>query len=461
MKYRAEPYQLAAIRFICERPAAGLFADPGAGKTAVTLAAFSVLRRAGLAKKALVIAPRLVCSNVWPQEIEKWKQFRGLKTRFLHGPKKAELLAEPAADLTLINPEGVQWLIDELAKTRRFPPWDFLIIDESSKFKNGHSKRFKALKRILKTFDRRLLLTGTPAPNGLMDLWAQIYLLDGGRALGRNMFVYRQEFFWNSSPTPMFQRWEPKPNSEERIYRAVGPLVLRIDESIFPDLPQLVFRDVWFDLGDRVQAQYKEMEKTFLLALGDGESMLIDSAAGMYSACRQFSGGRIYAENKQVQKIHKGKQEALKETVDELLGKPALVAYQYRHDLDAIRETLGDIPAIGGGVAAADAARHVEGWNVGQIPLLAVHPDSMAHGLNLQRGGNDVIFYTLPNNLENYQQLIKRLHRRGVVGRVRVHRLLARGTIDHAIAASLSSKGQTQAALLAALRDYRVNMSRG
>jgi hypothetical protein len=471
MHYRAETYQQAAIRFICDHPACGIFADPGAGKTAATLAAFKLLRSCGKARRLLIIAPRLVCYNVWPNEVAKWDQFEGITTAIIHGDEKAQrifqMVADPAhaPDVTLVNPEAVDYLLSFFPEswfTRKSGPpvpwpWDMLVVDESSKFKNPSSVRFKALKKYHRLFPRRVLLTGTPAPNGLHDVWSQIYLLDSGESLGKNITTYRARYFQNVAPPgARFQRWALTRGSAEAIYQKIAHMVLRIDEAMFPDLPELMIHDIAVALPERARAVYKSMERDLFAEL-DGNMMLADSGAGKYALCRQMAGGRFYHPNGSgaVEKLHAEKLEALVDLADELQGKPLLVAYYYRHDLDALRAEWPTIPVIGAETSTGETGRLLAQWNAGELPLLAVHPDSMAHGLNMQSGGNDVCFYTLPTNLENYQQLIKRLHRRGVRGQVRVHRIVASGTIDEAVVTALGRKASEQKNLMDAIREYR------
>lgn len=463
MHYRAETYQQVAIRFICDHPACGIFADPGGGKTAATLAAFKLLRGAGIVRHALIVAPRLVCYNVWPAEVAKWEQFDGITTTILHGPDKAARLAallfdDEIPDVTLINPEGLQWMVSELAQRRKGPwPWDMLIVDESSKFKSPSAVRFKLLKRHHALFRRRVILTGTPIPNGLHDLWSQVYLLDSGATLGKTITEYRSRYFVNTAPPGVrFQRWEPRPGAADEINRLIAPFILRIDESIFPDLPDLLVHDIPVTLPDDARTVYDSMERA-LMAEIDGGIVLADSQAGKFSLCRQMAAGCFYdPESGDVRTLHTEKVEALDNLVDELQGKPLLIAYYYRHDLAALRKWHPGLPAIGAETSAEEIGRLLTEWNAGRLPLLAVHPDSMAHGLNMQSGGNDLCFFTLPQSLENYQQLIKRLHRRGVRGQVRVHRIVAVRTLDEAVVATLGRKANEQKKLMDAIREYRV-----
>ena len=448
MRYKAEPYQLEGIKFLCEHPQGGLFADPGTGKTGMTLAAFSALKKAGRVNRALVIAPRLVCHNVWPNEIKKFDQFRHLKTSLFHGENKDKHVIhefiDPKADLVLTSPESLPWLLEMLPSewfTRKNNalrwPWDVLIIDESSKFKSHKAVRNKVLKPYLNLFSTRWILTGTPAPHSLMDLWAQMYIVDQGQTLGLNITSFRNTYCQLTNP----KHWtyELLPGVDKVIHEKVSPYVIRFDETLFK-LPERVVNDVKISLNASARKIYDKMEKK-LFAEIDGELVEAPGQSSNYLLCRQIANGRMYDPDdiqpnedepdrgRKVHKIHADKIEALNDILDELQGKPALIAYYFRHDLTALKSALerrypkiGACPFIGAGVNVTTANKHIDDWNNRRLPVLVVHPASLAHGLNLQAGGNDLIFFSLTDVLEDYQQLIKRLHRRGVQGQVRIHR---------------------------------------
>lgn len=484
MKYKAEPYQLEGIRFLCEHSQAGLFADPGTGKTGMTLAAFTALKKAGRVNRALVIAPRLVCHNVWPCEVSKFEQFKHLKTVLFHGEGKDKNVihefVEPKADLVLTSPESLRWLLELLPlrwftrqKNRLTWPWDVLIVDESSKFKNHKAVRNKSIQPYLGLFSTRWILTGTPTPHSLIDLWAQMYLIDLGNTLGKNITTFRRQYC--QLKNPKHWTYELLPGADKTIHDRVSPYVIRFDETLFK-LPERVVNDVKVKLHDRARKIYDSMQKQFFAEL-DGETVFAPKNSSKYLLCRQIANGRMYDpggvqfdgdqrvdRGKKVYKIHSEKLEALDNILDELQGKPALVAYYFRHDLNALTSHLerrypriGSCPYIGAGVDVKTANKHLEQWNKGKLPVLVVHPASLAHGLNLQAGGNDLIFYSLTDVLEDYQQLIKRLHRRGVNGQVRIHRIIAKNTIDEGVIDGLNSKAQTQNALLEAVKAYRAS----
>jgi len=480
-KYKAEPYQMEGIRFICDRPHCGLFADPGAGKTGMTLAAFIALKKAGLASRMMVVAPRLVVHNVWPKEIQKFEQFSHLKVQLFHGEGKDIHLfhefIDPQADVVLVNPEGLKWLFKclkaEWFTRKRNPlwwPWDVLVVDESTKFKSHQAGRFKDLKKFLGMFTRRIILTGTPTPNSLMDLWSQVYILDQGATLGTGIGRFRESYF--KIDNPKFFTWKVQDWAVPVIYEKIAPLVLRFDSATFSHLPDLVFNDVTVTMNPKAQKVYDDMERSLFTEL-DGNQVTALNGSSKYLLCRQMASGRFYDPDttqpdtdvddrgRKVHTLHREKLEALDGILDELWGKPALVSYFFRHDLTALKAhlekkfKLDRVPFIGAGASVADINRNIELWNKGQLPVLVVHPQSMAHGLNLQAGGNDLVFYSLTDNLEDYQQLIKRIHRRGVQGQVRVHRIITEGTLDVAVVNRLNHKAQDQKALLDFLNEYK------
>lgn len=488
MKYVAEPYQRVGIKFLVDHPCCGLLADPGTGKTSMLLAAFTAMQKAGWVRRALIVAPRLVCHNVWPQEIEKFDQFRHLKVAMFHGENKDLNLMhefiEPKADIVLTSPQTLKWLLAMLPlkwftrkRNQLHWPWDTLGVDESSKFKAHGSVRFKTFKPYLGLFNRRVILTGTPTPHSLHDLWSQMYLVDQGETFGRTVTAFRNKYFQYDNPD--YYTYKLLPGAEQAIHARLAPHVLRFDESVF-QLPERVINDVRITLGDKARKTYDEMQRMMFTEI-DRVGVSAPNQSSKYLLCRQIANGRMYdpdqvqpdgddstSHGRKVHRIHAEKLEALDNILDELQGKPVLIAYYFRHDLTALQahlerrfgKRLGECPFIGSGVTVATANRHIEDWNNRRLPVLVVHPQSLAHGLNLQAGGNDLVFYGLTDNLEDYQQLIKRLHRRGVKGQVRIHRLIATKTVDEAIIKRLNSKAMGQTALLDAVKAYRAEHTR-
>lgn len=460
MNFNPHKYQADCIDFLHRRPCAGVFADPGLGKTAMVLQLLDDLYWTTKGPRALIIAPLRVVYSVWPAEIRKWGFQNHLTYSILHGGHK-QLHARDDTVIHLLNVENIFWLFDGFVP---LPKYDVLVIDESSKFKNWSSKRTKLLKKHLDAFDRRIILTGTPSPNSLMDLYSQCFIVDGGKALGRNITAYRNRFFYPST-FRNFTEWQPKSGSDQLIQRAIAPLVNRIDAETNLDLPPLVNHTIKIDLPAGLQKTYDGFEKQ-LFAEIENEQFALSSAAAAYNTCRQFANGRMYrppeplslaakGPDRQVLQLHSLKVEALKELIGELQGKPLLVAYHYQHDLAQLRAEFGNkIPVIGGGTTAKQGGEIISRWNAGEIPLLLGHPQSMGHGVNLQQGGRDIAWFSVTDNLENYIQFNRRIYRQGAPGVTRVHHLIMHKTVDEAIMARLKSKDKSQRALLDALAQY-------
>ena len=359
------------------------------------------------------------------------------------------------------------------------------MVDESSLFKNPDAHRFQALRAISDQFAYKSLLSGTPSPNGLMDLWAQMYLLDEGRALGASISAYRDRYFNKGFRG---DSWHTKDGAKEAIYAAIAHLAHRLDEKDHLDLPDLVINDIWIDLNTKAMKGYKKLEKDLFVELdasrvkalqedsrvpsdadpeGPQCGVVIGSAAAKYLNCRGYSNGGIYEtpedaesiDDRITHHIHTDKVKALTELIGELQGKPLIVAYQFKHDLERIRKILPKAPVINGSVDANASLGLINAWNAGEINVLLVQPQSLSHGVNMQAYGNDICWFGLTDNLEIYLQLIKRLHRQGVKGTVRIHRLLCRGTVDEAIRERLEDKDASQQALLRALKNYRRSLA--
>ena len=454
MKFAPHSYQRRGATFLVQNAEAALFYDPGLGKTAVVLTALNALRGAGAVRKALVVAPLRVAYLVWSQigELGKWDDFRGLSVALLHGPRKAEALAQDA-DLYVINYDGLAWLTENgrLADLLKRGV-DVLVLDELSKVKHPKTQRFRALKPWLGRFKRRIGLTGTPVSNGLLDLFGQCYCLDLGRALGRFITHYRQAYF---VPTGFGNyTWVPQRDAEARIFAAIAPLAQSLRATDALDLPELVERDVFVELPTEARRVYAELERELLTVIDDVTVTAANRAVAL-GKCRQVCGGALYhGDERAWLDVHAAKLEALTDLVDELQGAPLIVAYEYQHELARLRATFGArTPALGGGVSMRDTTAAINAWNAGEVPILLAHPAAAGHGLNLQRGGSHVCWFTLTYDLELYDQLIRRIWRQGSVApRVIVHRLLARGTVDGVVRDVLARKRGGQDALFDALR---------
>lgn len=452
MKWEPHGFQIDAAKFMVGQGSGGLLLDPGLGKTSITLAAFKALKAKHHVNRMLVIAPLRPAQSTWPQEVRKWDEFGWMNMRILHGPDKLAALHDMTADVHVINPEGLPWLTKVLSKEKWWP-WEMLVVDESTKFKHTRSLRFKLLKPMLPRFKRRYILTGSPAPNGLMDLFGQIYLLDLGGSLGQFITHYRLNYFQQSGY--MGYDWTPQAGADERIYKKISPLVKRMSAADYLTLPPLIDSTLEVELPAEAQRAYLEMEKLMVASLKD-ETVLAANAAAATNKCRQIANGGIYHEDgESFTHIHDEKADAVADLVEQLQGKPALVAYEYKHDLERLRRRLGEaVPHIGGGVPPSRFREIEQAWNRGEIPILLAQPQSVAHGLNLQGTGAAIIWHSIPWDLEIYEQFVRRVWRQGQKERVFNYHIVAKGTVDEAVMKALRSKDKTQKKLLNALRDY-------
>lgn len=448
MKVKLYDYQQTALDFCMKRLytegklGAGLFLDPGLGKTLITLALMERLRDLGEVQNVLLVAPLRVCKLVWGQEIAKWGF--DFDTNMLCQRVKAGL--KQTAFIDLMNPESLHHLEKECHR------WDMIVIDESTKFKNWSSKRTRMLRKMIPNFDKRLELTGTPAPNSLADLHAQMYMLDNGEALGRNVTVFRSIYMrqggWQG------RQWMLRENQQDAIQEKVAPICLRLDAETCLDMPELVVNDVYCELPPKCVTQYKQLKKELLAQLETG-NILAQNAASAYMKMKQFANGRMYDSERKVHLVHTEKQEMLYDLVDELGGKPVLLFYQFAHDLEAIKKKYPKAPVLNGKTTSAEAEKMVKDFNDGKVRVFPVQVQAASHGLNLQNACNDVIYYGLNDSLEIYDQSFRRVYRNGVTGyQVRIHRLLTRGTVDEVILSRLQCKDQTQRQFLNALKSH-------
>lgn len=441
-------YQQYCIDRIISDPAIGLFLDMGLGKTAITLMAIKKLKyEYWRSAKVLVIAPKKVAESTWSREAAKWSELSCLRFSFVLGSAEKRLKAlKTPADIYMINRENVMWLVDYY---RNAWPFDTVIIDESSSFKNHQAKRFKALKAVRSKISRIVLLTGTPTSRGLMDLWTQVYLLDCGKRLGRNITAYREAFFVpdKRNRTTIFS-YAPKDGAEETIYKAVGDICVSMKAEDYLELPELVYNDIPVQLDTAAQKAYDRLERDTLLPVDD-TVITAGSAAVLRGKLLQLCNGAVYDEDKNVMEIHNCKIEALLETVEQLNGQHAIICYNFQHDkvrlLDALRATQLTVKVYEGKTEEDE-------WNAGNIDLLLVQPASCGYGLNLQDGGHHIIWFGLTDSLELYQQTNKRLHRQGQPFPVIVHHLLVQGGTDEDVIKSLSGKADVQNSLLEALK---------
>ena len=455
-------YARRAVKFLLEHAAAGLLLDPGLGKTSITLAAFKILKREGLASRMLVVAPRRVCHLVWPKEVAKWLDFNELKIVVLHGAKKEQRLDEDA-DIYVINPEGLKWLLETGKKRLSRLGIDTLCIDESSKFKRSDTQRFKTLRPFLPKFRRRWILTGSPAPNGLLDLFGQVYILDLGNALGEFVTHYRANYF---SPTGFGGfTYKIDEGGEKTIYKKLKNLCLRMDAEDYLELPQVIPNKIEVELPEEARRVYDELEDEMYTVLQNEAEIVAVSAGVLTTKLSQVAnGGLYYGEGdvgekvrRRTQVLHEEKSEALADLVEELNGQPLLVAYEYGHDLERLLKTFGkSTPYIGGGVTDKQAAKIELAWNAGDIPLLLGQPAAMGHGLNFQEGNcAHVAWYSIIWDYELYDQFNRRVRRQGnKAKRVFLHHFVAKDTVDEVKLQTLGWKHRTQKKLLDALRTY-------
>ena len=441
-----KPYQFEAVKFLLSNCSAGIFLDPGMGKTSTTLTAIDVMKRKGAIGAVLIIAPIRPMYKVWPDEIKKWGHTQHLKYTILHGPDKDARLNE-VADIYLLNPEGLKWFINAKGMEKIKP--DVLVVDESTKFKDYSTARFKLLKPYLPKFKRRIALTGEPAPNGYMDLFGQCYIMDCGNALGRYITHYRANYFY---PTG-FGGYDYKliEGAAERIQEKIKPLVMRLAAEDHLDMPELIFNDILVDLPEEARRIYKQFEDDFIVEIGDA-TIMSPNAAAVGSKCRQVANGGVYDEFHLTHHIHDHKTAALVDLVEQLQGQPVLVAYEFQHDLERIKRALPDASCITG-VTGTKLERMIDAFNRGDLPVLVGHPASAGHGLNLQAACHHVCFYGLTWDLDLYHQFYKRVWRQGQPSnRVFVHRILADKTLDRTVARTLYQKDATQEHFLKAIK---------
>lgn len=449
MRYELHDYQRYATEYIETHPCSAVLLDMGLGKTSITLSAIAdLLFDSFEVHKVLVIAPLRVARDTWSAELKKWDAFRHLTYSVAVGTeaeRKAALTRK--ADIYIINRENVQWLITE----SRLPfDYDMIVVDELSSFKNHQSKRFKALMQVRPKVKRIVGLTGTPASNGLMDLWAEFKVIDMVKRLGRFITQYRLDYFLPDKMNgQIIYSYRPRPGAEELIYRKISDITISMKSTNHLPMPELVSSEYPVFLDDAERETYDEMRKQFVLALPDGEITAANAAALSGKLC-QLANGAIYSETGEFIEVHDRKLDALEDIIESANGKPLLVAYWFKHDLERIMKRLHarHIP-----FSKLDSSDSIHRWNNGEIPVALIHPASAGHGLNLQSGGNTIVWFGLTWSLELYSQTIARLWRQGQNAEtVIVQHIVANDTIDEQILRALKAKDKTQAALIAAVK---------
>lgn len=449
MRYSPHEYQKYAINFIKEHPIAAILLDMGMGKTSIVLAAINALMFDRFeVSKVLIIAPLRVAKHTWSAEIQKWDQLKGLRYSIAVGTAAERLKALHAdADIYIINRENVPWLIE---KSGLPFDYDMVVIDELSSFKNWQAKRFKALMEVRPKVKRIVGLTGTPSSNGLMDLFAEYRLLDMGERLGRFISQYRVEYFVPDQVNgPIVYSYRLRPGADKRIYDRISDITISMKGTDHLKMPELVNLEYMVYLDEDERARYEDMKNGLVLQLTDGE-VTAANAAALSGKLTQMANGAVYSDAGGTEFIHDRKLDALEDIIEAANGKSLLVAYWFKHDLQRITKRLD---ALGVNYGKLDSDASIEEWNVGRLEVGLIHPASAGHGLNLQSGGNTIVWFGMIWSLELYQQTVARLWRQGQEsGTVVVQHILTAGTIDERIMKVLHVKGDTQDRLIDAVK---------
>lgn len=457
MIYRPYDYQKVALRWVLEHPRCGLFLDMGLGKSIITLTAIQQLIDDCEISKALVVAPKKVAETTWTTEAEKWEHISLNVAKVIGTEKQRNLALASKADVYVIGRDSFVWLVGKYGGSL---PFDMLVVDELTSFKSSKSQRFKAMRMATPTVKRVVGLTGTPAPNGLIDLWAQMYCIDMGDRLGRSVTKYRETYFETHKWNNIIVRCDVKKGCEEIIKAKIADVCLSMQAKDYLQLPDILTHTVNVSLSDSVMRAYTKFEREKVLEFeelhtGEAANVLANSAAGLMNKLSQFANGAIYDEDRNVHQIHDEKLDRLAEIVEAANGSSVLVFYQYKHDIPRISMKLK-----GYEVRAYEGEAQLNDWNNGKIDVLLAHPASTAFGLNMQQGGHYIVWFGTGWNLELYQQANARLHRQGQRYPVQVYRLICTGTVDERAAAALESKKGVQQSLLDSL-NYLIRKHNG
>lgn len=453
MEYRPHEYQRYAIGFVESHSESALFLDLGLGKSSIALTAINdLLFDCFLVHKVLVIAPIRVCTNTWPAEIAKWDHLKGLRYSLCVGNERARKTAlYSSADVYIINRENVDWLVNRSGVRFDF---DMVVIDELSSFKNGKSKRFRSLLKVRPLIKRVVGLTGTPSSNGLMDLWAEYRLIDLGKRLGRFVTHYRDEYFVpDKRNQEVVFSYKPKPGAEEEIYGKIADITISMKAIDNLEMPRLIVNNVDVTLDEKERRQYDSLAQTLVLEL-DGEDVTVANAGALSNKLLQMANGSIYLDGRGFAEIHGKKLDALEDLIEGANGEPLLIAFWFKSDLERIAGRLKKLEKdLGIAFDVLDRPSSIERWNRGEINVGLIHPQSAGHGLNLQDGGHQLVWFSLTWSLELYQQMVGRLYRQGQKSKsVIVTRIVAKDTIDEDVIRALDQKEKTQDALLDAVK---------
>lgn len=442
MKYKPHNYQQFATDFILNQSICCLMLDMGLGKTVITLTALWQLALDSFdVSRVLVIAPKRVAEDTWPKELAKWEHLTGLTSSLVLGSaaeRKAAL--QRKAFLYIINRENVAWLVKN-----HYWDFDMVVIDELSSFKSNKAERFKAMKKVRPMITRIVGLTGTPAPNTLLDLWPQMYLMDMGQRLGRFIGGFRDRFFLpDKRNREIIYSYKPREGAEDAIHALISDICISMKAADYLDMPERIDNRIEVSMSPKERKLYDDFQKDMVLSIGDEELDAVNAAA-LSNKLLQMANGAVYGEDKKVIPIHDRKLDALEDLVEAANGKPLLVAYWYKHDLQRIKARFKNARCI-------DTAKDIDDWNAGKIPLALIHPASAGHGLNLQDGGCTIVWFGLTWSLELYQQLNARLWRQGQKHTVVIHHIVTKGTHDEDVMRTLENKDTRQSALIEAVR---------
>lgn len=451
MKYIPYEYQRRAMQWIIDKPRCALFMGMGLGKSVITLTALQQLIDDCEVSRALVVAPKKVAETTWTGEAEKWNHLHGLKVVKVIGTEKQRCMAlAQKADVYVTGRDNFVWLVGKYGGKL---PFDALVIDELTSFKSAKSERFKAMRIAVPGVHRVIGLTGTPAPNGLIDLWAQMYCIDQGERLGKSITRYRETYFETHKWNNIVVRCDVKKGCDEIIRNKIADICLSMQAKDYLQLPDLLCHTVKVRLSDAVMSAYSKFEREKVLEFKDSHhgdepaNVLANSAAGLMNKLCQFANGSVYDENMEAHEVHREKLDKLAEIVEASNGASVLVFYQFRHDISRIMSRLK-----GYEVRVYQGEKDLKDWNAGRIDVLLAHPASAAFGLNMQQGGHYIVWFGLGWNLELYQQANARLHRQGQQHPVTVYKLVCEGTVDERAEASLEGKKGVQQGLLDSLK---------
>ena len=443
MKYKPHEYQSYATEFILSHPISAVFLEMGLGKSVITLSAiFDLCLDSFLVCKVLVIAPLRVARDTWPAEINKWDHLKGLSYSVAVGTEKERIDAlKKQSTLYIINRENVDWLVHKSGIPFHF---DMVVIDELSSFKSYGAKRFKSLLKVRPSVKRIVGLTGTPSSNGLMDLWAEFRILDLGQRLGRYISHYRSTYFKpDKRNAQIIFSYKPLPGAEEEIYKQISDITISMKSTDYLKMPEYVSNEVFVTLSDKEWKVYSDFKEDMVANLGDDEIDAVNAAV-LSGKLLQMANGAVYDSENKAHVIHDKKLDALEDLIEGANGKPVLVAYWYKHDLERIKDRFP--------VRQIQSSKDIEDWNAGKIPIAVIHPASAGHGLNLQSGGSTLIWFGLTWSLELYQQTNARLYRQGQKNTVVVHHIVTKGTVDEDVMTALNDKDMGQASLMEAVK---------